>query len=399
MYVRGYREKGVLEVKKLITEHNHPIGPDVSYRKGVGRLKDKIFNKSVGGGDTAGAENSMLKDDGKVVDSSQNEKRLDSENGESSATQEQQGSGRAVGLVELQNMVKSVIPPLTTQLHKGQTGRIGIIGGCQEYTGAPYFAAISALKVGADLSHVFCTRDAAPVIKSYSPELIVHPILDRENAVSEFEKWLPRLHTLVIGPGLGRDPDILKTVSTVINSARSRSIPLVVDADGLFLITEFPDLVDQYETAILTPNAIEFKRLFEKVTGERLNQSSDLVASTKTLAQKLGHVTILRKGLEDIVSDGATVILCSTDGSPRRCGGQGDVLAGSVAAFYNWSLQKNKARSETETVPLGPGVLAGYMACRLIRECGRLAFLQHGRSMVASDLLPFIHPAFEELFS
>uniref|UniRef100_A0A6I8P9K4 ATP-dependent NAD(P)H-hydrate dehydratase n=1 Tax=Ornithorhynchus anatinus TaxID=9258 RepID=A0A6I8P9K4_ORNAN len=43
-------------------------------------------------------------------------------------------------------LVRNVIPPLTTKKHKGQDGRIGIVGGCQEYTGAPYFAAISALK-------------------------------------------------------------------------------------------------------------------------------------------------------------------------------------------------------------------------------------------------------------
>ncbi|KAF2988214.1 hypothetical protein EK904_007197 [Melospiza melodia maxima] len=74
-------------------------------------------------------------------------------------------------------LVRNVIPPLTGKKHKGQDGRIGIVGGCREYTGAPYFAAITALKVGADLSHVFCTKDAATVIKSYSPELIVHPVL------------------------------------------------------------------------------------------------------------------------------------------------------------------------------------------------------------------------------
>uniref|UniRef100_H3ALZ1 ATP-dependent NAD(P)H-hydrate dehydratase n=1 Tax=Latimeria chalumnae TaxID=7897 RepID=H3ALZ1_LATCH len=74
-------------------------------------------------------------------------------------------------------LVRNIIPPLTSKKHKGQDGKIGIIGGCQEYTGAPYFAAISALKVGADLSHVFCTKDSATVIKSYSPELIVHPVL------------------------------------------------------------------------------------------------------------------------------------------------------------------------------------------------------------------------------
>ncbi|MBV97263.1 ATP-dependent (S)-NAD(P)H-hydrate dehydratase, partial [Eschrichtius robustus] len=76
-------------------------------------------------------------------------------------------------------LVRNVVPPLAAWQHKGQAGRIGVVGGCPEYTGAPYFAAISALKVGADLSHVFSTQDAAPVIKSYSPELIVHPVLVR----------------------------------------------------------------------------------------------------------------------------------------------------------------------------------------------------------------------------
>lgn len=45
------------------------------------------------------------------------------------------------------NCVKSCIPLLTSEKHKGQAGRIGIIGGSLEYTGAPYFSGISALKV------------------------------------------------------------------------------------------------------------------------------------------------------------------------------------------------------------------------------------------------------------
>ena len=62
---------------------------------------------------------------------------------------------------------------------KGECGRIAVFGGCVLYTGAPYFAAISALKCGADLVHVFCEKAAGSVIKGYSPELIVHPILGK----------------------------------------------------------------------------------------------------------------------------------------------------------------------------------------------------------------------------
>ena len=78
---------------------------------------------------------------------------------------------------EMLQKVKSIVPRLTQELHKGQCGRIAVFGGCVLYTGAPYFAAIAALKAGADLVHVFCEKGAGSVIKSYSPELIVHPVL------------------------------------------------------------------------------------------------------------------------------------------------------------------------------------------------------------------------------
>uniref|UniRef100_A0A9L0IX91 ATP-dependent (S)-NAD(P)H-hydrate dehydratase n=1 Tax=Equus asinus TaxID=9793 RepID=A0A9L0IX91_EQUAS len=162
-------------------------------------------------------------------------------------------------------LVRNIIPPLTTKKHKGQDGRIGIVGGCQEYTGAPYFAAISALKVGADLSHVFCTQEAAPVIKSYSPELIVHPVLDSPDAVQDVEKWLPRLHALVVGPGLGRDDGLLRNVKGILEASKARDVPVVIDADGLWLIAEQPALIQGYQKAVLTPNHAEFRRLSEAV--------------------------------------------------------------------------------------------------------------------------------------
>lgn len=102
-----------------------------------------------------------------------------------------------VNLSKLLNLVRSLVPKLTTDRYKGQNGRIGIIGGSLEYTGAPYFAAISAMKVGADISHVFCHNNAAPVIKSYSPDLIVHPVLNCSDAVEKIIPWLERLHVIV----------------------------------------------------------------------------------------------------------------------------------------------------------------------------------------------------------
>ncbi|KAK1562846.1 hypothetical protein Q3G72_017898 [Acer saccharum] len=121
-----------------------------------------------------------------------------------------------------ESILRAISPILDPNIHKGQAGKVAVIGGCRGYTGAPYFAAISALKIAADLSHLFCTKDAAPVIKGYSPELIVHPILEESYSISglgdeerkcisikilaEVDKWMERFDCLVVGPGLGRDP-------------------------------------------------------------------------------------------------------------------------------------------------------------------------------------------------
>jgi ATP-dependent NAD(P)H-hydrate dehydratase len=82
-----------------------------------------------------------------------------------------------------QQMVCSAIPSLRKASHRDQATRFGVVGGSVEYKGMPYFAAISALKVDPDLSYVFCTRESAPIIKSYGPDLIVYPNLDSMNAL------------------------------------------------------------------------------------------------------------------------------------------------------------------------------------------------------------------------
>jgi len=69
---------------------------------------------------------------------------------------------------------RAFIPSLKNAMYKGQAGRVAVIGGSEEYTGAPYFSAISALKVGADVAHIFCIKEASVAIKSYSPEIIVN---------------------------------------------------------------------------------------------------------------------------------------------------------------------------------------------------------------------------------
>ncbi|XP_019862654.1 PREDICTED: ATP-dependent (S)-NAD(P)H-hydrate dehydratase-like isoform X2 [Amphimedon queenslandica] len=296
--------------------------------------------------------------------------------------------------------VKSLAPPLSYEGHKGQSGRIGLIGGSKEYTGAPYFAAITALRIGADLAHVFCPPEAAPVIKSYSPELIVHPLLTEDTplSVESISPWLPRLHSIVIGPGLGRDNAILRTVKELLKLAKEQEKNIIIDADGLYLITNDPQPIKGYPNCILTPNKIEFDRLYHKVFSSPPS-GSQYQTETMDLARALGGVTIVRKGLHDVISNGQQVLSCEEEGSPCRKGGQGDLLSGCLGVCSYWAqLAKEHNRLTLKETELPLTLLASYTSCLIVKKCARLTFKRLGRSLLACDMVDNVGGVSCELF-
>jgi ATP-dependent NAD(P)H-hydrate dehydratase len=207
------------------------------------------------------------------------------------------------------------------------------------------------------------------------------------------EPWLSRLHVIVIGSGLGRDRNILHTVTEIIMCCKQSQKPLVIDADGLFLITQNVSLLHDYKNVILTPNAMELFRL--------IGDSDDKL---QALAEKVGrNVIVLEKAMNDRIYDTERLLKveCPIGGSNRRCGGQGDLLAGALATFYHWSLnfsaKDNSGKSIVTSNEESPAVLACYAASLLIKHCNKLAYNAHGRSMLSQDMIAQIHTAFCDL--
>ncbi|XP_012268652.1 ATP-dependent (S)-NAD(P)H-hydrate dehydratase [Athalia rosae] len=293
---------------------------------------------------------------------------------------------------------RKIVPVLTSSKYKGQDGRIGIFGGSTEYTGAPFFAAISALRVGADLAHIFCTKEAGIPLKSYSPEPIIHPVLDQHDAIKLIKPWLDRLHVIVIGPGLGREEKVFKVIADLISICRDLKKPLIIDADGLALICQRPELVKEYPGLILTPNAVEFSRLAKALLEKSIQPAPVAkVSDVKHLADVLGkNVVVLHKGAKDVIVDGhkgTETLSCGVSGSPRRCGGQGDLLSGALAVFYWWAISAGPSECA-----LSPAMTAAYAASRLTRECNAAAFKIKQRATLTTDMIECIHPVFAKLF-
>lgn len=308
---------------------------------------------------------------------------------------------------------RKLVPPMLEKFHKGQLGRIAVIGGSADYTGAPYFSAMASARLGCDLSYVFCEPSAAPTIKSYSPNLMVSPILrskaslskqDHEPSDEELAKpivdMLPRLHVLVIGPGLGRDEVTQRQVQGVVKAARDHDppIPMVLDADALWLIQTDPDLIKGYPECILTPNVVEFGRLAKSCGLEDLKK--DPSKNCQELAKILGGVCIIEKGPVDYISQGKDTVISDFKGGLKRAGGQGDTLTGSLGTFLGWrecyheglwDVGEDKM-SRAETL-----LLAAFAGSAITRECSRRAFEKRGHALQASDLTDEVPGAFLSL--
>ena len=137
----------------------------------------------------------------------------------------------------LKKVLKSFIPQLNSSLYKGQMGRIGIIGGSIDYTGAPYYAGQSSLYFGSDLVTIFTAKEALIPIKSYSPELMVtllyctEEIEQLEDEViqtiinDKINSYSSKLHSIVIGPGLGRHPKLLPNLAISFHNISKLNIP------------------------------------------------------------------------------------------------------------------------------------------------------------------------------
>lgn len=325
---------------------------------------------------------------------------------------------------ELIRLTKSIIQPLSPFFHKGEAGKIAVIGGCLDYTGAPYFAAHAAATIGADLTHIICEKSASTVIKSYSPDLMVHPYLrtledfDHRLKLDHYQQAfanpsvakfiddelfpkvcsvISRVDVVVVGPGFGRDPLMLASLKTIIEGVKLLQKPLIIDADALYLISLEPTIIENYSKAIITPNHFEFKRIcdYYKIS----IGSTNLVTTTLQLSKKMG-VNIILKGMDDITVFGKEYLVNSTEGSLKRVGGQGDTLVGVIATLLNWSINySNNVWSDADDLsPQEANILAVYSASVLVRLASKKAFAKYGRSMQTSNVHEYLYESYKELF-
>ncbi len=225
---------------------------------------------------------------------------------------------------------KALWKPRPAISHKGDFGRLVVIGGSENFTGAPAYSALAATKCGVDLVYVASPEKTAQTIASYSPDLITIRLPGNHlnpDSIPELERWLKISDTIVLGPGIGLHDDTAEFVWKVTQLAESLNKRLVLDADALKIFGRRRRRIRT--PTVMTPHAGEFAALSQRKTPDEIGLK---IEAANQVAKELGS-TIVLKGPVDIITDGTRTKLNRTHNPFMTVGGTGDVLTGIVGAL------------------------------------------------------------------
>lgn len=229
--------------------------------------------------------------------------------------------------------VLSILPDRLPETHKGDYGKVLLLCGSRGYTGAAYLAAMGALRSGAGLVFLGVPESIYAIEAVKLNEAVVFPLPDRDGklsreAIEEILERLPKMDAVLIGCGLGQSEDTLSVVQTVLEYAKC---PVVVDADGINLLSAHRDILrGRIYPTILTPHDVEFQRLGGILTDDRMESAAVLARDLKSVVLLKGHRTCIADG---------TIAYRNTTGNPGMAvGGSGDVLAGIIVSLLGQGI-------------------------------------------------------------
>jgi len=230
--------------------------------------------------------------------------------------------------------------PRRPESHKGDFGRLLVIGGSETYSGAPAMVALAALRTGVDLTYIAAPYKTAHDISSMSPDLITIKLNGdhlNSNNITELTEYLKKVDVVVAGPGLGTNKETVEAINELILHIEKTRKALLLDADAIRSCSQLQKKLKI--PMVFTPHRGEFKTL----TGIELPiKLQDKIKCVECEAKRLG-ATILLKGHEDIISNGNKTKINLTGNPGMTVGGTGDILTGIVGGFLAQGFDPFKA--------------------------------------------------------
>ena len=263
--------------------------------------------------------------------------------------------------------------------HKGNNGKLLIVGGNEDFAGAPAIAGMAAIGAGADLVYVASPEKAAEAIKSTSPDLIVKSLEGDKLSLAHADEILDiaeDVDAVLIGPGSGMDDETSKLFNVLVTKIKK---PIVLDADALKQVELA--LIKSREDIILTPHIFEFKSIFGvnddlklDIDSYDFNHVDENITKFQQITRQIkGSVVI--KGQYDLILKGTKFKINKSGNAGMTVGGTGDALSGIATSLLSQGL------NSFDSACLG--VFVNGLA-------GDEAFKVKGNGFSATDLVSYI---------
>jgi len=235
--------------------------------------------------------------------------------------------------------IKKIFPIRAEDSHKGDNGRMIIVGGSIDYYGAPVLSALGALYSGVDLIYMFVPECNFEVTRSIYPDFIVRKFSSdyfNEKAIPEILDMSENCQSLLIGPGVSDHEGVLDSVAELVGKLK---IPTVLDSEAIQVVKRSEMQFNQ--EVLVTPHTREFEKLMDQTHG--FTDEEEKITFLKNGARKF-NVNILLKGQYDLICTPAQDVFVNETGNPgMTVGGSGDVLSGLIAGLIAQGVNVDKA--------------------------------------------------------
>ncbi len=238
-------------------------------------------------------------------------------------------------------IVAPLLPGIAAHGHKGSYGSVLVVGGSEQFIGAPLLAATAAYRVGAGLVSLGLDERLKAFVTLRQLGFTYHWLSGEQDPMATL--GLDKYQALIIGPGWGNPTQRTDLVQLLLKSAQSMALPVVLDADGLNAVDGH--ILENLATAwksvpVLTPHPKEFCRL-TKITMAELQQNRLHLALK--YAKLYGAVMVL-KGADTVIAlpDGQSWVN-DADIPALSVAGTGDVLAGMIGGLLAQGLSPANA--------------------------------------------------------
>ncbi len=286
-------------------------------------------------------------------------------------------------------LVVRVLPPRHPNTHKGDYGRVLIVGGAPGMTGAPLMAGKAALRCGAGLAQVAIPQSLNLAVEAATMEVMSFPLPETEAgtiAPEALTVLAPRLQwadVVAIGCGISRHE---RTQTFVRQLVAQVDKPLVVDADGLIALSGQSELVRRRSApTVLTPHPGEMAALLQTTTKA---VQRDRVGTALRAAREFNALIALKGARTLVAAPDGTLFVNPTGNAGMASGGSGDVLTGMIGALMAQVQCRNLPVSLAETVAA---------AVFLHGLAGDIGSWEKGEvALVAGDLLEHLPRAINE---